>query len=229
MAEYDHKGIGRLWRLVDPLTVEQAACLLADCDPNDVIFDTHDGQPYAGEYRTSDVKTAFAAMMNAVNDGIIPATIRRNARLQGWDEDLNTGESFRYDESLNHGVIYCEAPDWSKTTVFVSDVRAWLERKGIRDGFFFPDKSGDMPDYLAPNHPRYSAKLAAAVKVWQAMEDENLWRGKGTLSAMQAWLESRYAELGLIWDGNMNRAGIVEVAKVANWLTKGGAPTTPGE
>lgn len=81
--------------------------------------------------------------------------------------------------------------------------------------------------YLDPEHPRYAPKLAAAIKVWEAMEDENLLKGKGTVAAMKSWLEPRYKELGLIHKGKINNTAIQEVAKVANWNEDGGAPSTP--
>ncbi len=78
------------------------------------------------------------------------------------------------------------------------------------------------------SHPRYSAKLAAAIKAWEAMDDESLMSGMKPQAAMAAWLESRWAELGLSWDGKRNNTAIAEVAKVANWDLLGGPPKTPG-
>ena len=59
------------------------------------------------------------------------------------------------------------------------------------------------------------------------MEDGNLIGGKSPSAAMSEWLTSRYKELGLVWDGEINQSGIKEIAKVANWQTTGGAPKTP--
>jgi hypothetical protein len=89
-------------------------------------------------------------------------------------------------------------------------------------------KDNGIPGYLDSTHPRYSPKLAAAVKVWLAMEDESLVRGKPVMEAIQEWLTSGHKELGLTWEGKINRTGIEEVAKVANWKPKGGATKTPG-
>jgi hypothetical protein len=92
--------------------------------------------------------------------------------------------------------------------------------------------------YLDREHPRYSAKLAAAVLVWEAMEDEKLRRGKMPMAAMTAWLEQNYVELNLAHRrgsekhgykaGDMNKTAIAEVAKICNWEVDGGAPPTPG-
>lgn len=85
-----------------------------------------------------------------------------------------------------------------------------------------------LPPYLDPAHPRYSIKLAASIKVWLAMDDEQLMRGKRSLTAMSEWLQKRFTALGLTTrDGAMNKTGIAECAKVANWDVKGGAPPTP--
>jgi hypothetical protein len=84
-----------------------------------------------------------------------------------------------------------------------------------------------MPSYLNPTHPRYSPKLAAAVKVWLAMEDKNLLNGKAVIPTMENWLENRYKELELIYRGDINKTAIEECARVANWKTEGGATKTP--
>ena len=44
------------------------------------------------------------------------------------------------------------------------------------------------------------------------------------------WLNLHAAEYGLTNDeGEPNKQAVEEVAKVANWNTKGGAPKTPGQ
>jgi len=93
------------------------------------------------------------------------------------------------------------------------------------------------PGYLDPANPRYSAKLAAAVLAWEAMEDEALRRGKMPQAAMKAWLERNYLALNLAHKrgskvhgynaGDMNKTAIEEVAKICNWEVDGGAPPTP--
>jgi hypothetical protein len=123
-------------------------------------------------------------------------------------------------------VIYCEAPDWGKTTVAVSDLVPWLEAAGIRTGFFFPTAT-DAPDYLDPKNLRYAPKLAAAVRAWQSVTDAG---GKHPKQALAKWLREHAAEFGMTDDeGKPNETGIEEAAKVANWQPGGGAPKTPIE
>jgi len=95
----------------------------------------------------------------------------------------------------------------------------------------------DRP-YLDPSHPRYSAKLAAAILTWEAMEDESLRKGKMPMAAMTNWLEKLYAALGLAHKrgsdkhgynaGDINKTAIAEVSKICNWEVDGGPPPTPG-
>ena len=233
------KEINPLWRLADPLTVHQAAALIAGFDPNAVRFDSNDAAWFEETgFTDSDgirwVQTAFAALVNAINAHKLPATIRRDARMQGWDESPEYGEAVRLlyvdDGSTGGGyqpaVIYCEAPDWGKTTVAVSDLVTWLEAAGIRTGFFFPTAT-DAPDYLDLKNPRYAPKLAAAVRAWQSVTDAG---GKHPKQALAKWLREHAAEFGMTDDeGKPNETGIEEAAKVANWQPGGGAPKTPGE
>jgi hypothetical protein len=234
------KEINPLWRLSDPLTVQQAAALIAGFDPNAVRFDSNGAAWLESETGLTDsdgigwVQTAFAALVNAINAGKLPATMRRNARMQGWDEWPKVGEAVRPldvdDGSIGEGyepaVIYCEAPDWGRTTVAVSDLVTWLEAAGFRTGFFFPTAT-DAPDYLDPKNPRYAPKLAAAVRAWQSVTDAG---GKHPKQALAKWLREHAAEFGMTDDeGKPNETGIEEAAKVANWQPGGGAPKTPGE
>ena len=108
-------------------------------------------------------------------------------------------------------------------------LRAWLRRRGLRSGFFFPEGS-DAPDYLDKSHPRYAPKLAAAVQAWQATGSDAAISGRSPKKALEKWLREHAAELGMSdEDGKFNETGIEEVAKVANWQPGGGAPKTPGD
>jgi hypothetical protein len=111
----------------------------------------------------------------------------------------------------------------------VEDLRTWLRSRGINTGFFFPTAEAE-PDYLSEFHPNYSAKLAAAIEAWKAVSaSAELRRGKTVKQALIVWLRQHANKFGLTKeDGNPNEQGIEDVAKIANWDTKGGAPKTPG-
>jgi hypothetical protein len=66
--------------------------------------------------------------------------------------------------------------------------------------------------------------LAAAIEAWKAVSaDAELRRGKSVKQALMVWLRQHAKEFGLTKeDGNPNEQGIKEVAKIANWDTRGG-------
>lgn len=231
------------WRLCDELSVPQAAQLILGIDPSSEEGTYVDGWvPYQQPKGYAAIKEA---LIRAVLRGDLPATIRRTAWERGWDEEPSVDEEFSAKVALffdgpvaelrpvfkekgkslkARGVIYRAEPDWKLTTVHVNDLRAWLSKRGVRTGFFFPDGK-DEAEYLNPAHERYAPKLAAAVKAWLAVQDP---RGKHPKQALMKWLRENAAEFGLSDDeGKPNEQGIEECAKVANWQLGGGAPKTP--
>lgn len=127
--------------------------------------------------------------------------------------------------------------DRHSSTIEVESLKKWLLSKGVTSGYFFAGSHFNTPGYLTASHPRYSPRLAAAIKAWEAMEDSELYSGRAPKTAMEEWLRARYKELRLLHDkddpqdrfraGEINKSAITEAAKVANWLTEGGAPRTP--
>ena len=197
------------WRLCDDLSVVQAALLIVGKDPSG-LQDTIDSQA------PSDIPLGYAgaksALINVIRRKQLRANIVRQGDVRGGDEDFPTG------------------PDWHYTTVNVGDLKLWLSSRGFESGFFFPlAKRG--PDYLSTDHANYSPKLAAAIHAWMAISaDPELRRGKSVKQALVVWLRQHANEFGLTKeDGNPNEQGIEDVAKIANWDTKGGAPRTPGD
>jgi len=191
------------WRLCDELSVVQAALLIVGRDPSGVENGIDLQRP---SNRPAGYNAAKAALINAVNGKRLAATVVNSTNNDGWSS----------------------GPDWHQTTIMVEDLRVWLRSRGIRTGFFFPTEPG--PDYLSEFHPNYSAKLAAAIEAWKAISaDTELRRGKSVKQALIVWLRQHANEFGLTKeDGNPNEQGIEDVAKIANWDTRGGAPKTPG-
>ena len=237
------KNINPLWRVADVLTVEQAAALIAEADPHEVDFRSSDisfaKAENWGDEGIAWVKTAFAAITNAINAGTLRATIRRDARQLAWQEESLPNEGERDLTENERGeveitayssarIAYKQQPNWGRTTVAVSDLVKWLEDRNFRVGFFFPNESENKRvSYLDKGNPRYAPKLAAAVTAWQSVTDDDL-RGKSPKGAIEKWLREHAAEFGLSdEEGNPNKSGIDQVSAVANWQTKGGAPVTP--
>lgn len=237
----DFKAINPLWRLADPLTVEQAAALIAGFDPTAVdASGMYFANPETGlndSNGISWVQTALAALVNAINDRKLRAKLQYDAepRYTAGIDNLHErsywgGEHVaeikgQWPDDKGTYVINKE-PNWGKTRVAVSDLRLWLEDAGIRTDFFFPTAT-DAPDYLDPKNSRYAPKLAAAVRAWQAVTDPG---GRHPRQALMKWLREHAAEFGMTDDEGVpvNQA-VEDVAKVANWQPGGGAPKTPGE
>jgi hypothetical protein len=192
------------WRLCDELSVVQAALLIVGKDPSG-LQESIDGQTPSNRPKGYDA--AKAALINSINGKRLAATVVNSVGDDGWSA----------------------GPDWHQTTIMVEDLRAWLKGRGIKTGFFFPAPEVG-PDYLSEFHPNYSPKLAAAIEAWKAVSvNVELRRGKSIKQALNVWLRQHANDFGLTKeDGNPNEQGIEDVAKIANWDTKGGAPKTPG-
>jgi len=191
------------WRLCDEVSVVQAVLLIVGEDPSERQGYIENEQPQS---KPTGYDAVRAALVNAIKRKRLPANI-----CEVEDRFGNVGI------------------DWNETTVLVEDLRAWLRSRGVTTGFFFPIAEED-PDYLSSSHDHFSPKLAAAIKAWLAItSDPELRRGKTVKQAIIIWLRQHANEFGLTKeDGNPNEQGIEEVAKIANWDTKGGAPKTPG-
>lgn len=113
------------------------------------------------------------------------------------------------------------------TTISSDEIDKFLKSSGIYCEFF--DRSpfqqaadASMPSTMPP-------KLAAAIKAWSAVSgDPARLRGKSPKQAIADWLVENAGTLGLHnRDGSINRTGIEEICKVANWKPGGGATPTP--
>ena len=203
------------WRLCDELTVSQAALLVIGEDPSG---DAGDCEFRSLGNRPRGYEPAKIAISQALKTGALKGTRVGN----------KTGQH-RYDAEQNLHDILDDGVDPVASTVEVASLREWLNSRGVTSGFFFP-KGPDAPGYLDPGNPNYAPKLAAAIAVWQATtSDPGSTIGISVKQAMLRWLRKHADQFGLTKDdGNPNDLGIEEIAKIANWDTKGGAPRTPG-
>ena len=225
----DSSEISNYWRLCNSFTLKQAALLIVGVDPDSEIgVKCEELQPHERPKGYGAIKQALSLNLRG------PRSLQIGTNVKEFRDDPNGG-------SEGGGRFADGTTDINSSTVYKDLVNEWLEARGIRTGFFFPDTAmKDTPGYLDPGHPRFAPKLAAAVHVWQAMEDENLRKKGKAISDMTAWLESRYKELGLVYKqevkstkgevthkvGDRNGGAITQICKVANW-DEGGAPKTP--
>jgi len=226
------------WRLCDDLSVIQATLLIINEDPakhQEYVEGQAQGERPPGYDATR------AALTHAILSRKLPARIRRVTWSRGWDEEA--GDDEHYEEkatlfkdqdifpeaaanTIRMGLIYRAVPDWHLTTVEVNDLRKWLAVQESTSVFFFP-KATDAPDYLDPLNPRYSPNLAAAIRAWIAVTS---WKGQTPKQALTKWLSENAVTLGLTDKNGKPKAGAIEeTAKIANWKTVGGAPSTSSE
>jgi len=209
--EQDFRAINHLWRLVDPLNVEDAAALIAGFDPKTIRYNDNGGAWFESETGQSEsegirwVETALTALKNAVLAGYLEANLQRYS-------------PYAMPSNVEKPI------DWGKSTVTVQNVRMWLQSKGISNGFFFPEPT-KTADFLDPNHPRYAPKLAAVVRAW---EEYKYSPGRTPKQTLSKWLDEHAGEFDLTDDDGMPRAKLIEeLSAIPNWQTNGGAPKTP--
>lgn len=187
------------WRLADELTVIQAALLICGYDPTDLQDDV--------KYSKTKAPEGYVAVKHAIKSAIVAGILQgRETKVLAPDEEYY--------------------PDDDLALLNVDTIKDWMSSKGIRSHFFFFPEEPEGA-YLSPTHPRYSPKLAAAVRAWQAMDDETLYT-KNPKHSVQKWLRAHCSNYGLTGnDGNPLKSAIEEIAKIVNWNPKGGAPSTP--
>jgi hypothetical protein len=197
-----------IWRLCRQYTVVQAALLIAGHDPATAV--------QVEQRRPDERPPGYEAAKHAI--------------VQALTRDPDMGRAVYLDRTKRYPGIY-DPIDVENSTVLASSLKPWLSERGIKTGFLFDTKSespsNDRQDYLDPDHPRFSPKLAAAVRAWQAIAQAGTPTRISPKRALANWLTAHAKELGLAdKSGKSNAKGIAEVAKVANWQTSGGAPRT---
>lgn len=190
------------WRLCERLSFVQAGLLLAGHDPSHL-------ENRVESLNTEKQPEGYPACRAAIEFAVAQKKVEGS--LNYYDGDYN-------DESrLNNHASWVE----------VDSLKKWLLSKGFNNHFFFfPD--GVEHEFLDTNHPRYAPKLAAAVLAWRALDDPESLKAKSPKQALQRWLNLHAAEFDLCdGEGKPTESAIEDIAKVANWQTKGGAPSTP--
>jgi len=195
------------WRLCEKLTIHQAALLIVGEDPTDIVWESD----------TPGYVPWVAAIVAAAESGIINGVGKFKSVMR------SDGTFFPGDET-----------DPFTSTIEVASLKLWLSAKGQRPSVFFPEATDStngpsaVPPYLNKDHPRFAPKLAAAIAVWEAMNDpNNLKASMAPRQALVTWLNQNAALLGLVDEnGKQNKLAIKEISKIANWNTQGGAPRT---
>ncbi len=226
------------WRLCDELNIIQAALLVVGEDPTCA----ERTEEWDVDKRPKGYEAAKTAISHALRSHVkyqdeIQCIDSNVPGEPGYAPNPEYLESLRvrsisgklipdYDQDINGNFIgpIENTIDLWHSTVDVGPLKIWLHRRGFSGGFFFPE-TGNMPDYLDENNPRYAPKLAASIRAWEAVTDPG---GKSPKKALDKWLREHAAQFGLTGDDGLpTNQAIEDCSKVANWNSSGGAPKTP--
>ena len=192
------------WKLCAEFTVVQAALIVCGIAPEDMQFQVE---------RTNDslCPEGYVATRTALKHALESGRIKP-AKLTSGDD--NEGNSFEY-------------VDVNSTTISVEEIDRFLKLSGMYCEFF--DRTDFQQAADISTDPAMPSKLAAALKAWKAVTSDPVrMRGKSPKQALDQWLVENADDFGLRKrDGTINRTGIAEICKVANWKPSGGATPTP--
>jgi hypothetical protein len=201
-------------KLADTLSIASAACCIVGVSPslmprcNSRTVHLNVGDSETNEYLPSVQTTVvLEAICNAITTGKL-----ETAHLERPDSQYATVGDY---------VVW-------ETLIEVDELKRWLLSRNCKPPFFFGADASNTPNYLESKHPNFSSEIAAAIKVWEAMQDSELRKGKTIKAAVKDWLETNYRELGLMHNGQRSNSAIERIATLVNWETSGGAPKTPG-
>lgn len=195
--------ISQWWRLNHSVSVVDASLLALGLEPQHlsrhVERTAEDSQPVG--YR-------------ALKIAILTALSR--AELPGHLIDFDGVVSFDFPCDVS-------ACDPAKSSVEFAPLLAWMEAKGFSTSYLFSEDASAQA-LRDKSHPRYAPKLAAAVAAWEAFDESS--SGAGTAKQkLIAWLRLHAGDYGLAdEDGEPRESVIEEIATIANWATRGGAP-----
>lgn len=220
-------------------------------NPQDGHFHRRGTSNHTRNYiQSSQFIAVFSAIRNAILEEKLRANITRLARNASYvwsggeaiaegpiDEEAELsytalvrtdGISLRTNAGNNIWELYgkilvIKEPDWSQTSILVDDLKEWMLSRSFQPTFFFPEiKPQGFKD---KEHERYSAKLAAVVSAWDAVEQAA--PNRTVKQTLEKWLNANAAQFGLIDDDGRPLSTVVQtLSEVANWETRGGAPKT---
>ena len=196
-------GISEWWKLAHTVNVVDATLLALGHEPIREFGEVK--QPREGK-QPKGYLALKTAILNAISRGDL------SGQLIEWDDTISFGYPF--------DITRC---DPKKSYVQIAPLFSWLEAQGFRTGLLFSDDA-KAPGIRDSSHPRYSAKLAAAIAAWEAFDE--MAPGPGTAKQkLQIWLREHAVWFGLVDDEGSSRESVIEeISVVANWATTGGAP-----
>ncbi|MCB2112410.1 MAG: hypothetical protein KDD85_02550 [Parvularculaceae bacterium] len=197
MSEFEY------WRLCDQLSLVQAALLMSGHDPSNI---EHEVERRAFAKQPPGYAACRQALIAAIETKC----------LRGYLD---------YDEGCDINGNSYSSLDAERSYVLTEGIGDWLFNRGVRSNFFLPESEAPK-EYLDPANERFAPKLAAAIRAWEAVGDDRTIKGTPK-QRLEKWLRLHAPEYGLTQkDGKPNESAIQQIAKIANWNLRGGAPTT---
>ena len=193
------------WKISPDFTVVQAALIVCGVAPERLQWSIQN-------MNDSDCPTGYVAIKTAFVHALESGRINASKFRRVFDEDI--GQEM-------------DMIDIQTTTISVEEIDRFLKSAGMVCDFF--DRSNTGFDNDPNGQGKMPPKLNAALKAWKAVTSDPVrMRGKSPKQALEHWLVENADDLGLRKsDGTINRTGIEEICKVANWKPSGGATPTP--
>jgi len=204
-------------KLADSLSIIQAGCCVVGMPPSYLKYESAGlgyswpNTAFSRQLPMDQVRTVITALCNAITTGKLSA---ENIAIPS-PEEAGTNQLRSTDYDL-----------W-ETLIDVEELKRWLLSRNCKPPFFFGDESTNVPTHMDKNHPNFSKQLNAAVQAWEAIQDDELRKGKSVKATAIAWLENNFRTLDLVHQGKRNNNAIERIAALINWETGGGAPKTP--
>jgi len=191
----------KIWEIVDPLSIQEAARLLAGLNPRPSTNRIDSNRGMAAKAEAYEV-----ALIRAVQGGRLHSAVPLAWQANGYDQ----------------WPVACDpASDelCSETKIPVVDLVQWAHSCGLPHHWHV-NSSGLRQG--TSDLSRYPDELRAAIEAFDAVRDTpKATAGKSAKQALAAWLEANKPEL------SANARD--RIATVANWQQVGGAPKTPGD
>ncbi len=191
------------WRLAEELSIREIALLILG----------HDPEKFEGAGRQSTGQRGYKALVNSLCSAVRrESVLSRRVYLRPYSNNPDGTE----DDPATL--------DIDETKIEIESLITWLKSRGHTTGFFF-EGVGSVEPYLDPEFERYPPKLAAAVKAWLAAGDAPT--SQTPKQQIIKWLRENAVHFGLTDDdGKPMDTAIENIATIANWAPKGGAPKT---
>ena len=192
----------RLWRLVKNVSVEDAAILIAGGDPSATDLEEPSWSIESFKVKRTTGHNGFLPAFEALKDAIRNRELKASFAHQadytdGYSKKID-GETWAYlttdftdmkltieEHAFNYvrppkgeTVLISVEPDWTRTTIDVEDLKAWLRSRGLRDGFFVSDTDSNEDsgeEFMNVRHDHFAPELALAVSAWRALKGRNVF------------------------------------------------------